>query len=218
MESEKLPSLYITPKQHKNPIGFRFITSGNNCSLQPLSVLLGICLKSMLHSAQNKSKYDHKFHNRNDYFVIDSHDPILQFIERDKGRKGKRSISTYDFSTLYTSIPHPQLKENLIKFVERIFGFKNKTFIIPNLYTKRAYFSNCRPGGKKISFNKDELLECIDFLIDNSYVVHNDNVFRQVIGIPMGTNAAPQIANVYLHVYEHEYISLLLSCLAIHNF
>ena len=26
----------------------------------------------------------------------------------------------------------------------------------------------------------------------------------------MGTNAAPQIANVYLHVYEYEYIKLLI--------
>ena len=30
--NKKLPSLYYTPKQHKNPVGFRMITSGNNCS------------------------------------------------------------------------------------------------------------------------------------------------------------------------------------------
>ena len=33
-ENRKLPYLYITPKQHKSPVGFRFITSGAACSLQ----------------------------------------------------------------------------------------------------------------------------------------------------------------------------------------
>ena len=35
-------------------------------------------------------------------------------------------------------------------------------------------------------------------------------IFRQVIGIPMGTNSGPQIANVYLHVYEYDYIQSLI--------
>ena len=47
-------------------------------------------------------------------------------------------------------------------------------------------------------------------LIDNSYVTYQAQIYKQVIGIPMGTNAAPQIANVYLHVYEYEYIKLLI--------
>ena len=54
-------------------------------------------------------------------------------------------------------------------------------------------------------FNKDEFLECIYFLIDNAYVKHNNCIYRQVIGIPMGTSCAPHKANVYLHQYEHEY-------------
>ena len=206
--NNKLPFLYITPKQHKNPTGFRFITAGNACTLQQLSVYLGICLKSMLHSAHNKSKYDHKFHNRNDFFVIESNQPILDFICRDKYTKGKKSISTFDFSTLYTSIPHSQLKDNLYKFVNRIFEFKDKDYIIPNLYTKKAYFSNAK--GRNVGFNKDDLLNCLYYLIDNSYVIYNDIVFRQTVGIPMGTNAGPQVANVYLHVYEFEYIKSLI--------
>ena len=206
--NKKLPFLYITPKQHKSPIGFRFITSGNACTLQQLSVYLGICLKSMLHSAQNKSKYDHKFHNRNDFFIIDSNQPILDFIGRDRYAKGKKSIATFDFSTLYTSIPHAQLKDNLLKFVNRIFEFKDKLYIIPNLYTKKAYFSNNK--GKSVGFNKEDLLNCLYYLIDNSYVIYDDIIYRQTVGIPMGTNAGPQIANVYLHVYEFEYVKSLI--------
>jgi hypothetical protein len=69
----------------------------------------------MLHSAKNRSLYDNRFHIRNDYFVIDDRDPDLDFISHMNTQKGFKSVSTYDFSTLYTSIPHNQLKSNLEK-------------------------------------------------------------------------------------------------------
>ena len=208
-ENSKLPILYITPKQHKSPIGFRFITSGYNCSLQQLSKQLSICLKSMLHSAKNYSKYHNKFHNRNDFYIIDDHTPVINFIAANNPQSGRKSISTFDFSTLYTSIPHQQLKDNLCKFVNKVFEFKNKTFIIPNSFNKKAYFSNSK-SNKNVAFSKEDLIECLTFLIDNSYVNINGVIYRQIIGIPMGTNSAPQIANIYLHVYEFLYISNLV--------
>ena len=208
-ENRKLPFLYITPKQHKSPVSFRFITSGAACSLQQLSKYVGVCLKSLLHSAKNRSLYDNKFHPRNDYYVIDNNEPVLDFINANNLIKGSKSISTYDFSTLYTSIPHDQLKDNLSKFVIRVFEFKDKQFIIPNIQTKKAYFSQGKCSNK-ICFSKEELIECLNYLIDNSFVTYNGKVYRQVIGIPMGTNAGPQIANTYLHVYEYEYIKKLI--------
>ena len=150
----KLPYIYINPKQHKSPVGFRVITSGTSSSIQQLSIYLGICLKSMLHSAKNKSLYDHKFYNRNVFYIIDSNEKVLDFVCSDNTRKGSKSVNTYDFSTLYTSIPHQQLKDNLYKFIERVFDFKDKEFIIPNLYTKKAYFSNVNCKHKKVCFSK----------------------------------------------------------------
>lgn len=205
--NEKLPYLYCTPKQHKNPIGFRFITAGNKCSLEQLSIKIGVCLKSMLKVAKNYSKYKNRFHNRNDFYVIDGHDDILDYIAVNNLVKGNKSVSTFDFSTLYTSIPHSQLKDNLNKFVDRIFNIKEKQFIIPNCRTKKAYFSD---NDSKSGFSKDTLLNILFYLIDNSYVVHNNIVYRQVIGIPMGTNSGPQVANVYLHVYEYNYVQNLV--------
>ena len=90
-----------------------------------LNTLVYLCLKSLLHSAKNKSIYDNKFHIRNDYYVIDNNEPVLDFINSDNLKKGGKSVSTYDFSTLYTSIPHDQLKNGLINFISRIFEVKN---------------------------------------------------------------------------------------------
>jgi hypothetical protein len=36
------------------------------------------------------------------------------------------------------------------------------------------------------------------FLVDNIYVVFGDKVFQQAVGIPMGTNCAPLLADLFL--------------------
>ena len=49
-------------------------------------------------------------------------------------------------------------------------------------------------------------LKSNDFLIDNIYVRFRDSVFRQVIGIPMGTNSAPFLADLFLHIFECDFM------------
>ena len=205
-----LPYLYATTKMHKNPIKFRFITSGRDSSLKQLSVAIGLCLQRGLKIARNHSKYSNFFHRRNDFYVIDSNQDVLDFMFSSNLEPGRKSVSTFDFSTLYTSIPHDQLKCNLRQFVERIFSIKDKKYMVCNLFNKCAYFSDSDNIPKSyIVFNKSNLVECINYLIDNAFVVFNNNVYRQVIGIPMGTNSGPHVANIYLHQYEHEYFRLL---------
>ena len=42
------------------------------------------------------------------------------------------------------------------------------------------------------------LISMINWLIDNTYIRTGDKVFRQVIGIPMGTDCAPFLVNFFL--------------------
>ena len=42
--------------------------------------------------------------------------------------------------------------------------------------------------------------------IDNCYVTCGDSLFRQKIGIPMGTDCAPFLAKLFLYSYEHEWM------------
>ena len=51
-----------------------------------------------------------------------------------------------------------------------------------------------------------ELGLAIDFLIHNIYVRFGSSVFRQVIGIPMGTNSAPLLADLFLHTFEYDFM------------
>ena len=42
--------------------------------------------------------------------------------------------------------------------------------------------------------------------LSNIYVRFGSSVFRQVIGIPLGTNSAPLLADLFLHTFEYDFI------------
>ena len=115
----------------------------------------------------------------------------------------KKSVRSYDFSNLYTSIPHDKLIDTITRFVKKVFNRKGKKYIIAT--TKHAYFSNKRSKAG-LSLTAKELLDHIKFIVGNSYVKFQGKLYRQVVGIPMGTNCAPHLANIFLHVFEYTYI------------
>ena len=57
------------------------------------------------------------------------------------------------------------------------------------------------------SIIEDQLVEQIKFLVDNILVGDKvgDKIFRQTIGIPMGTDCAPLLANLFLSYYEYKF-------------
>ena len=50
----------------------------------------------------------------------------------------------------------------------------------------------------------------LEYLIDNSFVEFGGRICQQTIGIPMGTNCAPLLANLFLYSYEAEFVQSLL--------
>ena len=54
-------------------------------------------------------------------------------------------------------------------------------------------------------YTADNICKMIEFLIDNIFVQFGRCVFCQVIGIPMGTNYAPLLADLFLYSYENEF-------------
>ena len=55
-----------------------------------------------------------------------------------------------------------------------------------------------------------EQFRMIEFLVDNIFVECSGVIFQQVIGIPMGTNCAPLLADLFLYSYEAEFIQTLI--------
>ena len=49
----------------------------------------------------------------------------------------------------------------------------------------------------------------MSYLLDNIYVRFGTKLYRQIVGIPMGTNCAPLVADLFLYCYERDFMDSL---------
>ena len=59
-------------------------------------------------------------------------------------------------------------------------------------------------------YTASDICKITKFLVDNIYVRFGRQLFRQTVGIPMGTNCAPLLADLFLCSYENEFIDKLI--------
>jgi hypothetical protein len=59
-------------------------------------------------------------------------------------------------------------------------------------------------------FSETDIISMLEFLIDNIFVIFGGCVFQQTVGIPIGTNCAPLLADLFLYSYEVDFIQGLL--------
>ena len=53
------------------------------------------------------------------------------------------------------------------------------------------------------------MCEALTFLLDNIYIRVGTKLFRQIVGIPMGTNCALLVADLFLFCYERDFMMSL---------
>ena len=116
-------------------------------------------------------------------------------------KKQVRNTRTYDFSTLYTSIPHKQLKTQLSLVIKNAFSASKKCYI--SVYSSDAKW-NDSPRKTTLALNCDKVVYLSNWLIDSIFVTFGDKIFRQKIGSPMDTDCAPFLANLFLYSYEYK--------------
>ena len=51
--------------------------------------------------------------------------------------------------------------------------------------------------------------EALIYLLDNIYIRSGTKLYRQIVGIPMGTNCAPLVADLFLFCYERDFMTSL---------
>ena len=120
------------------------------------------------------------------------------------------SIQTFDFSTLYTSIPHDLLKSRMNNIINNAFKHKNGATRYNHIKVSRnkSYFTSDPLNGD--NEYTDDICKMTEFLVDNIYVRFGGQLFRQMVGIPMGTYCAPLWADLFLYPYENEFLDKLI--------
>ena len=194
------------PVEESHRVGARFIIGSKCSSLKPLGKDITRIFKVIFH---HKRRYYRKagfFSGLNNFWCVDKSSDITNTLDR-FNRKGKAlSVSSFDFSTLYTKIPHDKLIDVLCKLVDSTFNDTTRKFMSVGL--QRAYWVK-GVRGKKFKYDADTVKECIRYLIKNAFFRVGNLVFRQIIGIPMGSDPAPFFANLFLFHYECKWIDNL---------
>ena len=139
--------------------------------------------------------------------------PYVQSINTTTNVDQYDSISTWDFSTLYTTIPHSDLLVRVKKLIKLTFDKNEDCHLLVN--GRQAYFSQSTRDGY-LPFSCSGFCDLLEFLISNIYIKFGAELFRQIIGIPMGTNCAPLLANLYLFSYEYDFMMNLLKKKQLH--
>ena len=107
-----LPTLYWLPKLHKRPYQSRFSAYSSACTTTELSILWTTsCLTAI---KNHVIKYCTSVYERNGKTLFWSIKNSGEILNKLKPRGFLASgLSTYDFSTLYTTLPHNLIKEKL---------------------------------------------------------------------------------------------------------
>ena len=198
-----LPFMYWSPKMHKTPSKQRFIAASACCSTKQLSTTITKCLKLIDQYHEHTARKAYHASGINAYWIINNSSKVHKMIGTSNTSKDVNNLNSYDFSTLYTAIPHTKLKTAMKSIISRAFEGSGKRCI--SVYSTRAQWTES-PKPTTKAYTQSELIEMVNFLIDNVYVTCGDSISRQRIGIPMGTDCAPYLANLFLFYYEHKWM------------
>ena len=124
--------MYWLPKLHRKPYKARCIANSSSCATTELSKLLTSCLTAIKAKVIKYCETVYERSGENMFWPIKNSGEILSKL-KDIGYQAT-SLSTYDFSTLYTTLPHNLIKEKLIDLIERTFFFSG-----PSLKKKVSY-------------------------------------------------------------------------------
>ena len=162
----------------------RFVSSLISAIPWPLSSELSITVAKCIQLLLNTSRTSFK-HIDNTVFIIDNRDKVIGFMDTSNATgETRKCISTWDFSTLYNQIPNDKLvKWQRLK--RNCFNTNpGKHYISLSDKGRSAHWSGS-VSKTNISFSCDELINSIDFIVNNSFITFHSLVYRQVIGIPM---------------------------------
>ena len=112
------------------PISRGLIANSSACTITELSILLTSCLTAIKNHVIKYCTTVYERKGKNLFWPIKNPGEILNKL---KSRGFLASgLSTYDFSTLYTTLPHNLIKEKLTELIEQTFNREGSLYLACN--------------------------------------------------------------------------------------
>lgn len=197
-----LPRLFAAVKMHKSPYKMRYIAGARNSSTKPVAVLL---TRILAHIKEHFQKYCNRITENIGSSVYWSINSSLEGIAKINCPEKIHYVTTADFSTLYTCLPHDYIKEQMWFLISKMFHNNDDKRYIKVTY-ENVFYTNTK-GENDLVFLKEDVMEMINFVLDNTYVQFAEFIFRQKCGVPMGGNTSPLLADLTLSVCEYRFLT-----------
>ena len=188
--------MYWLPKLHKRPYKARYIANSSSCTTTELSKLLTSCLTAIKAKVIKYCETVYERSGKNMFWPIKNSGEELSKL-KDKGYQ--RQVCP-----LMIFLPcNGLIKEKLLDLIERTFYKKEgKLYFACN--DKNASSKDHKRGYHLWSCQN--ICDALLFLLDNIYIRFGTKLYRQIVGIPMGTNCAPLVADLFLFCYERDFM------------
>ena len=104
-----------------------------------------------------------------------------------------------------------QFVNNGIEFINLPSIFKDKSVIssIPTYFENKESpiirYRYKQPKRYKL-WSCQKMCDALHYLLDNIFIRLGSKLYRQIVGIPMGTNCAPLVADLFLFCYERDFM------------
>ena len=113
---------------------------------------------------------------------------------------------------LLTTLPHNLIKEKLLDLIE--WTFKRALKIYGSLWPvmiEKLFFTSSDQSRYTL-WSCQNLCDPLSYRLDNICIRFGTKLYRQSFGIPMGTNCAPLVADLFLFCYERDFMDSLNHC------
>ena len=197
---EKLALLYHTPKFHKDPPKMRYIAGNVSTVTSQLDRTVALILRMCKSHFINLCLKNEEFSGRKYVFDVETSMDVKGMFDK---ANNIQSISINDFSTLYTLFDHEHLLGNIKWLLHKLSKNSNMRHI--KVANSKAWWVLGSSEG--VVFSLEEVLEMVDYLVQNSYIKAFGNIFRQTKGVIMGGKSSGGLSDCSLMVDEYKYVS-----------
>ena len=135
-----------------------FIAASNKCSTKSLSKLLTCHFKEYCNGIYSNTGV-------NCFWIIENSQQVLDHLV--KIISSAMHVDSFDFSNLYTSIPHASLKTALVSLIKEAYKVRDSIFIVVDRYGKAHWSDSPSMAASSRSITEDKLVELVEYLVDN---------------------------------------------------
>ena len=205
-EKFSLPLLYWLPKMHKKPLPkARFIAASYKVMTTKLAIFLNRVLKLITKELKGKDLSHIKREGYRRCFFVDGYEDVVDWLRAyiRPPEQERRNIATYDFSTMYTAIDLNDLVDKVgIAIREAFEGHLGLWAIEAGVLTDCKWIDEDLDPAEPFTYSADQVIDLVRILVNSTYIANGEYIKRQCRGMPMGTNPAPPLANLYCYGCE----------------